>query len=209
MRRTAWLVVCATLVVGCSVSTGDSVNKGGGDAVDKAGSTSESPADGAAPAGERGNVSATLGEPVLIVDDAGHEVAELTIEAITPDYACTADEATLQDPANGHFIGVDMVLSAGSGFTEYENPFGIFTLTNNGRFTIIGTDGVTETNTIVGGAPAYLCTTAYNELLTLPVEPGQTYRGVVVLDSANAAGTLIWQPVLATEGPGPGWEWTY
>ena len=208
MRRSAWLAGCTALLVACSGgSTGPS--KEGGSAVDKAGSADESAGADAAGAGERGNTAAALGAPVMVVDDDGHEIVELTIGSITPDYPCNGDEATLQDPANGHFIGVEMTVAAQPGMAEYQNPFGVFTLTNNGLFTIIGADGVTETNAVVGNTPAYLCTTGYNELLTRTIEQGQTYDGVVVLDSANVSGTLIWQPVLRIDGPGPGWEWRY
>ena len=217
MSRTARLLVASVLLLaGCSDAPSSGASKDAVGGVDKAGSAAGSATDGeagatggAAPAGERGNQVATLGEPVTVVDEAGAELIQLTIESITPDYACDADEATVMDPANGHFVALELVVTAGSGLAEFENPYGVFTLTNNGRFTIISSDGVTETNTIVGGSEAYLCTTGYNEVLTLIVEPGQTYRGVAVLDTANASGTLIWQPVLEGAAPGPGWEWTY
>ena len=209
MRRTArMLVACVLLLAGCAADPSGTA-KGGGDSVDKGGSAGDGASSSAAPAGERGNQVAALGDPVTVTDEAGAEILVLTIESITPDYPCDGDEASLQEPLNGHFIGVQMVVTAGAGLAEFENPFGIFTLTSNGKFTIVGSDGVTETNTIAGGAEAYLCTTGYNEVLTMIVEPGQTYRGVIVLDSANASGTLIWQPVLTTDGAGPGWEWQY
>ena len=209
MRRTARsLVACGLLLTGCSAApTGTSK---GADSVDKGGSADDAATgSGAAPAGERGNQQAALGDPVTVLDDAGAEILVLTVESITPDYPCDGDEASRQDPLNGHFIGLQLLVTAGSGLAEFDNPYGIFTLTNNGKFSIVGADGVTETDQIAGGAEAYLCTATYNEVLTQTVEPGQTYRGVVVLDSANASGTLIWQPVLTSDGPGPGWEWPY
>ena len=209
MRRTARLLVaCVLLLAGCSAAPAGTAK--GGDSVDKGGSADDPATDsGAAPAGERGNQEAAVGDPVTVADDAGAEILVLTVESITPDYPCDGDEASLQDPVNGHFIGVQLVVTAGPGLAEFDNPYGIFTLTNNGKFTIVGSDGVTEAGVIAGGAEAYLCTAGYNELLTGTVEPGQTYRGVIVLDSANASGTLIWQPVLTADGPGPGWEWPY
>jgi hypothetical protein len=208
MRRTAWLVVCTTLLVACSGGPA-STSKEGGSVADKAGSADETTGPAGSGEAERGNTAAVLGEPVRVVDGDGHEIVELIVSAITPDWPCNADAATVQDPVNGHFVGVAMTVAAQPGMTEFQNPFGVFTLSTNGVFTIVGPDGVTETNEIAGGTPAYLCTTGHNELLTRPIEPGQTYDGLIILDSANAAGTLIWQPILSTDGPSPGWEWTY
>ncbi|SNR96615.1 hypothetical protein [Blastococcus mobilis] len=138
----------------------------------------------------------------------------MTVESITVDYACDGDEVVRQDQEKGHYIGVEMTVTAQSALADYESPFGgnVFSMSGpfGSGFSIIGADGFSEDG-IACGYAAFTCSADSNNMLTLDVQSGQNYRGVAVLDSANTAGTLIWPPIVsATEGENPpGFEWTF
>ncbi len=172
------------------------------------------PAPSGPPVNERGNVAATVGQPVTVPAPDGQPLVEVTVETITVDYACDGDEVVRQEPENGHFIGVALTVTAQPALAGYESPFGgnVFSMSGpfGSGFSIVGADGFTEDG-IAGGYAAFTCAADSDNMLTLDVEPGQNYRGVAVLDSTNTAGTLIWQPIVSSteaENP-PGFEWTF
>jgi hypothetical protein len=166
------------------------------------------------PVNERGNVVATVGEPVTVLGPDGEPLVQVTVDSITVDYVCDGDEVVRQDPANGHYLGVAMTVEAQPGLAAYQSPFGDDGFSMSGPFgsgfAVIGADGFTEDG-VSGGYEAYTCSADNNNLLLETVQAGQNYRGVVVLDSANIAGTLVWQPiVLSTEEENPpAFEWAF
>ena len=86
---------------------------------------------------------------------------------------------------------------------EYPIRSGVFTLTNNGLFTIIGADGVTKLPRC-GWRPGLSLHDRLQRAAHPTIEQGGPTDGVVILDSANVAGTLIWQPILSIDGRAPG-----
>jgi hypothetical protein len=108
------------------------------------------------------------------------------------DVPCTQRFASPSE--HGHFVRVDL---------DVETPAGpqddLFSLSPF-NWSIVGTDGITETS--LSSGPAYSCLPP-NEQLPQVLNAGSRYRGAVVLDSANAAGTLAFRTALADQG----WEW--
>lgn len=227
MRRAALLcaAACLALVAGCG-SSGGSTSAGAAGKVDRA-ATGTAAGTGAgkralAPSGEsgapagpsggsgnqdaaRGTTAASPGRAVTVTDAAGTALVEVTVTSVTGDYRCAGGAAK---PVNGHFLGIDLTVAALPGLAQFDNPYGDFTLPNNGVFTVVGADGVTETGTTLT-PEALACSPDGNQLYYQALAPGQTYRGVLVLDVRNSTGTLRWQPVLDPGHPGPGWAWTF
>ena len=217
MRRalTSLTAVAALALAGCG-SESIPATDGGSPATEAAPREETEPATGgeteSSDLNERGNVTAALGQPVTVTDPAGNDLVEVTVESVTVDYPCDGPESVRQEPANGHYLGVAMTIRALTGLSEYENPFGDPGFSMSGimgsGFSVVGPDGFTEDG-VSGGYEAYTCSADNNRLLIDPVLPGQNYQGVIVLDSANTSGTLIWTPTVSTTDTEPGYEWTF
>lgn len=216
MRRIALpIVVAVVLVAGCGASDGGGAGTGSGKADLSAGAASpgkqpDSVAAGGETtgAGQRGNQAATVGRPVTVADDAGNHLLELTVASITSDYPCPVDPALRQDPANGHYLAVELTVAAQPGLAEFDNPYGAFTLLNNGAFTVLDADGAAQTaDTLTPQAVG--CSVDGDQVLYQEIAPGRTYSGVLVLDVTATEGTLVWQPVITPGSPDPGWEWPF
>jgi hypothetical protein len=166
------------------------------------------------PVNERGNLAAAFGQPVIVPAPDGQPLVEVTVDVITVDHPCDGPAVIREQPENGHFIGVALTVTAQPALAEYQSPFGGNAFAMTGPFgsgmSIIGADGFTEDG-ISSSYAAFTCSADSNDMIGLRVQPGQNYRGVAVLDSANTAGTLIWQPIVSsTEGENPpGFEWTF
>jgi hypothetical protein len=194
----------------CSTIMGPEWGEGGG-GEGAQGDEVPSPFD-ALPVNERGNVPAEMGEPVTVLGEDGTELVRATVNSITVDHQCTGDEVVREEPENGHFIGVDMTFESLPGIAGYESPFGdpgfsVSGIAGSG-FAVIGSDGFTEEG-VSGGYAAFVCSDDENELLGQTVKAGQNYNGVIVLDSANTNGTLIWEPVVSSSVTHPGFEWDF
>jgi hypothetical protein len=143
---------------------------------------------------ERGNQPRALGEPVSW-GRANDASVTFAVEKITVDPECTGVLATKAQ--NGHIVKLEVRLD-----TAPTMPTNAGYSLNSTSFSAVGPDGITETSLFT--APAISCL-APNEQLPVTLAPGSKYRGAVVLDTANPAGTLIFRPALS---PG-GWEWQY
>lgn len=154
-----------------------------------AGAAQQTNANGAA-LNSHGNIPKAIGQEGGMTDTpGGPAVLTFSIDAIRVDPPCNAPASS--KPLNGHYVVATMRVTTTPGYTGS-------LVIDEKDFSIIGPDGVTVTD--VAG---YGFTCMRNRFFDLPLHPGQTYRGEVILDSPVTAGSLIFAPPDAQTG----WEW--
>lgn len=141
----------------------------------------------------RGNIEKQIGEQGTIQVTATKAVVfTFTINAITPGYKCTG---SYPEPSqNGQFLAIDMTVTAGPGASEVGGSVDISAY----DFQIIGLDGVVESNT--DSIATYGCVADSHEFPTQGVSQGTTGHGIVVLDTKNASGYLVFKPAYMSDG---------
>lgn len=151
----------------------------------------------------QGNVQVRVGDRVEVTHGTNHVFASFTLDKITVQDSCdlhfvrgSTGQPYVEKkyPKNGHFIFLDITVTTAP---DFQSPFILGT-----GFTVVGPDGVTETDAWNASVP---CEDKAQQGLSGDFKPGQKYQGKVALDSRNASGTLIY-----TEYEQPrGYEWKF
>lgn len=147
-------------------------------------------------ANERNNVVKEIGEKAWVTDYAEETLYEFKVTSIDVDLECTTGYA--EEPANGHYVGVDIDMTtseslAGADIPEvWMTPF---------DFSVVSPEGTTENDSVGNG---YSCL-QQSELFPDSMGPGEHAVGTVVLDTAHPTGAIVYSnPALFG-----GWEWGF
>lgn len=165
--------------------------------------TSASP--GAVGLSARGNVAATVGDPVEApVGEGSPILLSLTVDEVRVLQSCSGRAEPTQRPDFGQFVVLEVtaVLQA-SGTEPSDLPPDARTYAGLGaeRFRIFDTEGAVQEITSTDASWACF---EDSELLPAFVDVGQTVSGYVVLDSASPHGAVVFSPDDAA-----GWEWAF
>jgi hypothetical protein len=146
----------------------------------------------------RGLIPKTIGQVAAIGDDASNPDLSFTVDAIAADAPCTGQFAA--KPENGHFLVLSMTMKT-SVTMDKTLIFGV----NPFDFSVVGPDGVTETNLATGAG--FTCLSDRERFPAQQLAAGSQYAGKVVLDSRNTHGILEYRPPMLVENSG--WEWNF
>lgn len=147
----------------------------------------------------RGNVTRGLGEYArLCLDrDCNEVAAAFTVTSVDKDIRCTAKYGE-QPPKNGHLLAVHLSVWTTGKFTREQ---ALMLMLPAHAFTIVGPDGVTESD-VAGG---FGCLPDSELMPSSLMSPNSQYGGKVVLDARNTTGTLV----IRLSGELSGWEWPF
>ncbi|WP_285726932.1 hypothetical protein [Psychromicrobium xiongbiense] len=220
------IVVLLAVLTGCSSTSGGSgiwapAGSGGGSAptATAAGSqpgkdrtgTDNSPATprsdfnlptsvGPASLDSKGFLHKQIGQLAGVIrdNDPNIRLASFSVAAITANFSCPVDPAL--KPKNGHFVAVEMWVETYSLLSSSTTPyFGV----SPRDFDIIAPDGAITPGTALDTWPAHAC---LDDGTGLParIGPSQKERGLVILDSPVAAGSVV---LSQQDTKGSGWLW--
>jgi hypothetical protein len=145
----------------------------------------------------RGLIPKTAGQ-VASIGDATNPDLSFTVDAITVDDKCTSQFA--EKPENGHFVVLSMTVK-----TSVTMDKTLFFMITASDFSVVGADGVTDTNLSTAGA--FECLSDREQFPRQQLAAGSQYVGKVVLDSKNTHGILEYRPPMLANNSG--WEWTF
>ena len=217
-RGVAALIGAALALAGCSTAQGDSsdqetipVATEAPPSEDEAGTPSGGPT-GQEETGEPvetsdvGDVEASLGTPVGLVDSEGTSQFSVTVDSIEFLDVCPSrlEDGTQHTPENGSFLVADVTASMEATYVDAldagEEPF--LTLDADAWY-------VTDLNGVAQQAPvtvsSYGCFST-DERMTPFINPGETLSGKIVLDVDITSGYLVYNP-WGVEGSG--WRWRF
>lgn len=151
---------------------------------------------------ERNNFVKHIGDLAAITDENGKDVVDWTVTNIVIDPQCTGEYA--QPPKNGHYVELDISMSATSGFTG--DKYGSLMLGSPSWWTYVQADG-TQWN----GHPDGNSFGCMPDDQTLPQQfnQGTKASGKVIFDVPSTDGSLVfttgvvqggWEYPLSSEG---------
>lgn len=151
-----------------------------------------------------GNLRKSLGESAgLTLAGSDHAHFQLVINDVAVIDSCPsrAGDGVEHRPEYGHFVVVDLTATMSAEVvTAVTGGADLFMPLAADAFALVGQEGSVTAQPLTDASWACF----EDEVLAAPfVGPGETTSGLVVLDSAVAAGTLVYAPV------GPGWEWDF
>lgn len=158
------------------------------------------------PTAPTGDVDATIGQQVGLVDSEGASQFGLTLTGITFPTTCASRlaDGTTHTSENGHFLVADIDATMATTYTHHttgeDQPF--LTLDTDAWY-IADTNGVLQDN--VNTVSAYGCYPT-GQRITPFINPGEHVTGKVVLDTNLTHGYLIYNPWGVT---GSGWRWAF
>ena len=150
---------------------------------------------GACGAGEAPGERERIGEAVEISVSTSPVLATLWVESVRP-VACT--EPGSLPPSRGHYLAVTVVVKTAE---QYEPHWGWWVSAQD--FSTIDADGE-ET----GRGLETSCLPAENSLRDEAYLPGSGYQGVIIVDTADESGTLLYKPD-SLPAQSEGWMWDY
>lgn len=148
----------------------------------------------------RGNLVKEIGEAAGIIDGNGELLVNFVINSISPDVLCTEEPA---EPAeNGVFIAVDVSVQTSPAMAAPDALLPSFDMSPS-LFRTISPEGISS-NASPDTFAAFLC---LDDTALLPgsIGPGESARGIVLLDVEYPAGTLIFEDFYTDSA----WEWNY
>lgn len=137
-----------------------------------------------------------VGEVAAISTTDKQPLLSFAVDEITLDKKCETSYA--RRPEHGHFVMVSIRAETGAAF-----PADSRLIINPYDFSIVGTDGVTENG--LATSAALSCLPQSQLLPNTPYGPSKSYSGIIVLDTENPKGTLLYRPTFG----GTGWAWRY
>jgi hypothetical protein len=147
----------------------------------------------------RGNLIKQVGELAGIRDANGEYLVSFTVNDIIVDIPCT--DSSAEPSEHGHFVAVDVSVETSPNMLNSDliEQFSMSSLT----FQAIGPDGVTSN----AGTDSFATLFCLDDAAELPsnIGPGETARGLVLLDVEHPAGTLIYEDYWTDSA----WEYTY
>lgn len=152
--------------------------------------------------GETGNVEKREGEPAGLTDEAGrHAYFSITVESVAVRSSCPARSASVSRPDRRYFLAVDVSASMPAEIPGLvDGGADVFMPLTADAFRVLDADGVERG----GPSPAAWDCFDESELAAPFIGPGESTRGVVVLESDVSTGWIAYQPV-----PGSGWQWAF
>jgi hypothetical protein len=149
---------------------------------------------------ERGNVVVSPGDDVRAAVDDQTATLIVTVEDISVVPTCPGRAVPVQEPSLGHFVVLDVTASLepvgpGSGGEQPYAGLGAE------RFRLVAPNGAVQD--VSSTEESWAC---FEPLELLPgfVDAGETVSGLVVLDSADQHGAVVF-----SAGSGAGWEWRF
>lgn len=152
--------------------------------------------------GETGNVEKREGEAAGLTDEAGrHAYFSITVEGVSVRSSCPARAASVSRPDRRYFLAVDVSASMSAEIVGVvDGGADVFMPVTADAFRVLDADGVERG----GPSPAAWACFEESDLAAPFVAPGESTRGLVVLESDVATGWVAYQPV-----PGSGWQWAF
>ncbi|HEY8721802.1 hypothetical protein [Pengzhenrongella sp.] len=147
----------------------------------------------------RGNLVKAVGQLAGMSDSADGSspiTVEFKITAIDPNFVCTSEYA--DKPANGRFVALTLDVTTTPGLAQNEIPEVSF---NPYDFKVFSPEGTRENDSVGNG---FSCLKK-SEALPDTIGPGEHAVGKIVLDTANASGSVVYGP----SGGGGGYEWGF
>lgn len=145
----------------------------------------------------RGAIPMKTGQKATIVDAAnGKELANWTVNKITPDIKCTQKDAAKSK--NGHLIALDLTVQTEHPF---KNPV-TFDIYSETSWSYLNADGTMSEADLYSNATSD-CLSSSTSLH--PLQRDQKEQGIVVLDVPNTDGSLVYN-IMAESGPD---KWEY
>lgn len=152
---------------------------------------SQSPVPNAPNLNRRGHVEQTVGAGDTIVGSKNEDLVTVTVLEAKADFTCTAPNAPA--PKNGHYVALTVQLVPAAAFADELSMFPVGTH----DFQVLKADGTPESDSWGNGAA---CITAAETLPAVVTADGPT-KGLIILDTAEAAGSVLYVP--------GGWEWPF
>lgn len=151
-----------------------------------------------------GNLRKQVGEPAgLTRPGSDHAHFEVVIDDIAVVRSCAsrAIDAVERVPEHGFFVVVELTARMSDDVaTTVPDGENLFMPLAADAFTVVANDGSITVQPLTDASWACF----EGDVLAAPfVGPGESTSGLVVLDSAVDAGTLVYAPA------GPGWEWDF
>ena len=144
----------------------------------------------------RGNMAQKVGETSVFGAPTGQQFADLTAEDIQTNFKCTSAQA--QPSINGQYIAIKIKVAVHANFPDSGWPsLGL----SNQDFTVWDAAG-TKLVDPIGNSGSCI---PRADLVSSPIDPGETASGLVVLDVPQGAGSAAFI-VGGFEGS-YGWEW--
>lgn len=152
--------------------------------------------------GDTGNVEKLEGEAAGLTDDAGrHAYFSITVESVAVRSSCPARAASVGRPDRRYFLAVDVSASMSAEIPGVvDGGADVFMPVTADAFRVLDPDGVERG----GASPAAWACFDEADLAAPFIGPGESTRGVVVLESDVSTGWIAYQPV-----PGSGWQWAF
>lgn len=124
------------------------------------------------------------------------ELVTFTVDSIAVDPGCNGPYPDA--PAYGHFVVAAVTINV---LTTVD---GMGLWFNSMDWQIIGPNGVRDNDN--SSLEAYMCAADNEQFPIGPMGPG-TYIGLVVMDTPNTTGQLVWAP--SELGGVDGWSWAF
>lgn len=148
---------------------------------------------------DRGNVTVEENEQAVFKDPKGDaEFAEFTATNVTTNFKCTAKDA--QPSINGQYVALDFDVNANEDLAESGFPYFYLSVHEFRAWDAKG-EPIPDP---VGNAES--CITD-KERVPSPIDPGDSEKGLVVLDVPKGAGTASF--TLGGFQGSYGWEWSW
>jgi hypothetical protein len=175
------LLLVSAFIVGCSSGSTPSQSEAG-------------PSTGTTAPGEP--LIKKVGETAAIGTADKQPLLSFVVDAITLDKKCATSNA--RPAQHGHFVMVSIRAETTAGFPEDSRM-----IINPYDFSIVGTDKITENG--LATAAALSCLPQSQLMPNTPYGPSKTFSGMIVLDTENPTGTILYRPTFG----GSGWAWRY
>jgi len=152
--------------------------------------------------GDTGNVEKLEGEAAGLTDEAGrHAYFSITVESVAVRSSCPARAASVGRPDRRYFLAVDVSASMSAEIPGVvDGGADVFMPITADAFRVLDEGGVERG----GPSPAAWACFEEPDLAAPFIAPGESTRGLVVLESDVSTGWIAYQPV-----PGRGWQWAF
>jgi hypothetical protein len=143
---------------------------------------------------------------MIVLPDSDLPAIQFTVTAITPNFACTADPATVVEPVNGQFVAVAMNFTTDPNYLTAMDNGAPLHMSQSDWIGFLGDEAGTQVMNTDGGNT---CISAAEQFPT-DIPAGANSSGTIVLDMATDAVSISWGPSGVTNlDPGlTRWEWT-
>jgi hypothetical protein len=141
-----------------------------------------------------------------VLPDSDQPAIQFTVTAITPNFTCTADPATVVEPVNGQFVAVAMNFTTDPAYLTAMDDGAPLHMSQSDWIGFLGDEAGTQVINTDGGNT---CISAAEQFPT-DIPAGANSSGTIVLDMSSDVFSISWGPSGVTNlDPGlTRWEWS-